>query len=1406
MFGGVPMRLLCVLVGALSLSVPAIAQVQIDQQFISLGPAPSIGPLDTVGSGDLDGGNSGTVTGAVQAILAHEALGRDTMFVGATNGGIWRTVDGGNTWTPLTDNAHSLSIGSLDLDVTDPTGKTLIAGIGATSSGFWAPIDFGARPTGVLYSTDGGQSWEPLGLGDLGTQSVTGVAARGDTILAATFEPRSPTILTSSPSQPYGLYRSTNQGQDFHLVTDGLAPGPITSLVAAPDDPKTFYAAVTTFNETTQLWEQGVYKSTSDDVAHIGESWEKIFDIPPAEEQHILKLAAGKNGSIAVAVIENSGSKREPLEALYLSQGGEFSALRVPIPGPQSPPGTSQAEISDERPSGILHSALAIDPNDTSIVYWAGWEQPGPPTTVGVFRIQGDQLTVLTCAPTNRQEPPCSGSTGTAHADPRGFAFDADGNLLMVGDGGVYKRTNPQGNGNGRGAWFGFNTLTVHEPYQVGYGANARRLVVDAQDTGVGVQIAPAGTPYRSVQGADGHAAVVSDGTFANQSVYYTSSQTFSDFARLILDVDGNSPTGTTPLPGGVPITCNGGRDCSFATGIAGDESAEVTVALNAIQPKLIALTSGLNVYVAEDGAAIDATSVDLNLTDLGYGKAPRPPKASFRALAYGASDNPFELLAGGQGPHGLYRSTFAKPGDPATVPLTQILTYDGKEPTSLAFGPFSEAFYVADSNNLHSTQDDGANFTLEDLTGSGITNPTSVEFINNNGVQALLVGGLKSTAAAPSPVAVADSDAIGFLSDFRPFGQGMPNVLAYDISYNPIADVLAVGGVGRGVWTLFDVTSYFPQATSLQFGLAGNDSIPSAQFLTDGMSLDGTPFVRGLNKYAEGILTIAGDASYTGDTTILGGTLAVHGSITSKVIVNAGATLSGTGTIAALLNNGGVIAPGPAIGTLSVAGDAAFGPGVYQVEVNPHGNGDQMIVGGAVNLSGAILRVLAQNGDYSPSVQYVVIDKTSGGPVAGTFEQVTANSIFLTPTVAYDGGTGNDVVLTLNAVPFSSVATTPNQRAVATALDQGVFGALAQSIFFQTEEGAQQAFNALSGEIHATVAGTLADDSRYVREAMLGRMMQATYSDGAGEIASLAAAGPQVASLDGQAMTLGYDGKSLIAPEPLAFWTRAFGAWGDFDTDGNAASADRSLGGFVSGMDAQVSGSWRVGLATGASFSTVNVDARYSSSDIETYHLGGYIGGMAGAFALRGGGAWAWNDIDTSRAVVFPGFYERQKASYDADTGQLFGEVAYPTRMGGMALEPFAGLAYVSIDTEKFRERGGVLASLRGDTDQDVGYSTVGLRAARTVHWGTILVTPHISAAWQHAFDDVTPDAALAFASTGIGFSIAGVPLAEDSVLLDTGLDFAIGARTTAGVSYSGQFGDDVTDNAVKGRFTWLF
>ena len=144
---------------------PAAAQTQVNQTFNSQGPSPRVGPSYAVQSADAS--PNGSESGAVQTILPDFALGANTYFAGTPNGGIWITTNGGTSWKPLTDNQASLSIGSLSLDPTDITGKTLIAGIGITDNGEYSQFNLnggrGGPATGLLYSTNGGTSWSSLG-------------------------------------------------------------------------------------------------------------------------------------------------------------------------------------------------------------------------------------------------------------------------------------------------------------------------------------------------------------------------------------------------------------------------------------------------------------------------------------------------------------------------------------------------------------------------------------------------------------------------------------------------------------------------------------------------------------------------------------------------------------------------------------------------------------------------------------------------------------------------------------------------------------------------------------------------------------------------------------------------------------------------------------------------------------------------------------------------------------------------------------------------------------------------------------------------------------------------------------------------------------------------------------------
>jgi outer membrane autotransporter protein len=283
-----------------------------------------------------------------------------------------------------------------------------------------------------------------------------------------------------------------------------------------------------------------------------------------------------------------------------------------------------------------------------------------------------------------------------------------------------------------------------------------------------------------------------------------------------------------------------------------------------------------------------------------------------------------------------------------------------------------------------------------------------------------------------------------------------------------------------------------------------------------------------------------------------------------------------------------------------------------------------------------------------------------------------------------------------------------------------------------------------------------------------------------------------------------------LASHEPeTAWWTQGVGAWGKIDGDQNAAGISRDLGGFFSGIDTRFGNRWRAGIAGGYTSSNASVGSRASSATIDTTHLAAYAGANYGSWNLRSGATIGWSRLDTSRMILFPGFADSASARYNASTAQVFGEVGYGIALGTIAAEPFAGLAWVHLGTDGFNETGGSgNAALVGlQSSDDVGYSTLGARvAANYLLPGGAVLIPRASVAWQHAFGDVVPAAALAFQGTGAAFTVAGVPLAEDAALVEAGLDLPITPQATVGFSYIGRLGDSAQDHSVRGNLLVRF
>ncbi len=241
----------------------------------------------------------------------------NTFYFGAVAGGVWKTTDAGHTWVPLFDGQPISSIGALAVSPSDPN----IIYVGTGEADMRSDITYGS---GVYKSTDAGQSWRFLGLGD--TRQI------GRLLI----DPRNPDVVLVAalghgfgPNEERGVFRTTDGGKTWHKVLYKDENTGAIDLSADPDDSQTVYASL--WNVRRPAWNVyapvtgpggGIYKSIDG-----GATWNEVAGkgLPKGKRGRTgLEVARATKGNRVYALID---AGRE--SGLYRSDdgGGNWSLV-----------------------------------------------------------------------------------------------------------------------------------------------------------------------------------------------------------------------------------------------------------------------------------------------------------------------------------------------------------------------------------------------------------------------------------------------------------------------------------------------------------------------------------------------------------------------------------------------------------------------------------------------------------------------------------------------------------------------------------------------------------------------------------------------------------------------------------------------------------------------------------------------------------------------------------------------------------------------------------------------------------------------------------------------------------------------------------------------------------------------
>jgi hypothetical protein len=299
------------------------------------------GPTQITAGQDRLPAQNNPAIGAVTAIAfdPSPAAAGKVAYVGTAGGGVWKTFDvtaSSPIWTPLTDQAASLSISALAIDPASP--QTIYAGTGpVSSSGTNGP------KVGVLKSTNGGLSW---------TTSPAFFSISGATVSPA-IRAIVPSPLASGDGRLViasddGLYAGTLEAGFIPIVDAHLPSGSydVTDLKTDPSFPTTIYAGVRN---------QGVFRSTDS-----GRTWANVTTAASMPTGGAALIASANRVLLSVSSAPDAGG--DPVYAAFAVPSVTTQATAITV-GTKASPGPPPVALV--RATITVSSTAILEPGDT---------------------------------------------------------------------------------------------------------------------------------------------------------------------------------------------------------------------------------------------------------------------------------------------------------------------------------------------------------------------------------------------------------------------------------------------------------------------------------------------------------------------------------------------------------------------------------------------------------------------------------------------------------------------------------------------------------------------------------------------------------------------------------------------------------------------------------------------------------------------------------------------------------------------------------------------------------------------------------------------------------------------------------------------------------------------------------